>query len=115
MCTHPKTPLRYLASKHFKDHEVDPKCLAEEWFVGGRSGKPEANAAAMDHPTWLPRESGRGPGCSQSSSSMVQRLLYILLKSNGGHGSGDVSCERFGMSSLKYRNQTSDCRRHHCK
>lgn len=115
ICTDTKTPLRYLASKHFKEHEVDPKCLAEEWFVGVRSGKPGANVAAMCHPVRLPRESGRGQGCSQSSSSMVQWLLYILYMSNGEHGSGDVSCEHFSMSSLKYGNQISSCRRHPCK
>lgn len=84
-------------------------------FVGGRSGKPGANAAAVGHPTWLPRESRRGQGCSQSSSGVVQWLLYVLHMSNGGQGSGDVSCEQFSMSSLKYGNQTSSCSRHPCK
>lgn len=26
ICTHIRTPLRYLVSKHFKEHEVGPKC-----------------------------------------------------------------------------------------
>lgn len=89
-----------------------PYVFGQGAVCGGRSGHLVANAVAMvQSMQLLKRESGRGQGCSQVSSSMVHWLLHMLYMSNRGHGSG----EHFGMSSLKQENQTSGCRRHLCE
>lgn len=79
------------------------------WAAG--SHKPGANAAAVGHPMHLPKESGRGLGCLQSSASVVQWLLYIYY-TWAMVGMVLVICH---VSSLKYGNQTSSCRKHPCK
>lgn len=57
-----KTSLRYLASKHLKEHEGDPQCLAEEWFVGSRVSQTWGKCCSCGSPHALTQGVWERPG-----------------------------------------------------
>lgn len=58
ICTHTRTPLRYLVSKHSKEHEVDPKCWLKDNNLWGTGLE---NLGQMLQPWVIPHSYPGGP------------------------------------------------------